>query len=169
MGYNTYFNGVFDFDRSLSDKELSELGTFVENRHDGDGFPSIWCDWMTDETGACLMHNGSEKFYNYVEWLEYLITYFFNPWGVDLNGEVFWSGDQLGDMGFIRVKNNVITTITNCAITPDGQMLPIEIDLIAKDILEALNIVNDEDHDPIGTFNNSEERVRNVLIKHLGD
>ena len=53
--------------------------------------------------------DGGEKFYNYVEWLEYLIQHFFDKWGVKLNGEITWEGEDSGDMGKIVVVDNVVT------------------------------------------------------------
>jgi len=52
------------------------------------------------------MWDGGEKFYNYVEWLKYLINHFFEKWGVKLNGEVYWKGEDGEDMGKIVVKDN---------------------------------------------------------------
>jgi len=68
--------------------------------------PGLWCQWTTDENGTHLMWDGGEKFYNYVEWLKYLINHFFEKWGVKLNGEVYWKGEDGEDMGKIVVKDN---------------------------------------------------------------
>lgn len=71
--------------------------------------PGLWCQWTTDENGTHLMWDGGEKFYNYVEWLKYLINHFFEKWGVKLNGEVYWKGEDGEDMGKIVVKDNWVT------------------------------------------------------------
>ena len=52
--------------------------------------------------------DGGEKFYNYVEWLEYLIKNFFEPWGYSLNGSVNWQGEEDEDNGTIVVKHNEV-------------------------------------------------------------
>lgn len=71
--------------------------------------PGLWCQWIADENGEFLKWDGSEKFYNYIEWLRYLIDHFFDEWGVKLNGEVEWIGeDSDQDRGKIVVKDNVI-------------------------------------------------------------
>lgn len=54
--------------------------------------------------------NGHEKFYDYVEWLEYLVENFLKPWGYKLNGTVTWQGEDSGDFGKIIVKENVVST-----------------------------------------------------------
>ena len=69
--------------------------------------PGLWCQWeLQDDT--TLAWDGNEKFYNYIEWLQYLIVHFFKPWGINLNGECFWQGDDNSDMGKIEIIDNVI-------------------------------------------------------------
>jgi len=72
--------------------------------------PGRWCDWVLTEDGTYRQWNGGEKFYNYVEWLEYLINNFFVKWGIELNGEVYWYGEDKDDLGKIEVENNKVTT-----------------------------------------------------------
>jgi hypothetical protein len=49
-----------------------------------------------------------EKFYNYVEWLEYLINVFLKPRGYVLEGCVRFFGEETEDMGYIEVKRNKV-------------------------------------------------------------
>jgi hypothetical protein len=70
--------------------------------------PGLWCDWEVNAKDNTLEWNGSEKFYNYVEWLEYLIANFITPWGYILNGQIKWEGEDRDDTGTIIVKNNVV-------------------------------------------------------------
>lgn len=58
--------------------------------------------------GTAIEWDGGEKFYNYVEWLEYLMGNFLIPWGYRLSGVVTWSGDHRGDEGSIIVDGNKI-------------------------------------------------------------
>jgi hypothetical protein len=74
------------------------------------GQPGLWCQWEVSEDGEVLVWDGGEKFYNYVEWLKYLIKTFFKPWGVVLNGEIYWEGEDSSDMGCIVVKDNKVKT-----------------------------------------------------------
>lgn len=71
--------------------------------------PGLWCNWELDDTGTELKWNGAEKFYNYIEWLEYLIQHFFTPWNIKLNGKIKWNGEDSDDVGLITVKNNKVT------------------------------------------------------------
>lgn len=70
--------------------------------------PGLWCQWIiTDESE--LEWDGGEKFYNYIEWLEYLIENFFEPLGYKLNGVISWEGEETGDVGEIIVEDNKVT------------------------------------------------------------
>ena len=159
MGYTTYFNGSFKFNKPVEDwlteyihkfsttrrmkrdnekiKELfpnwesmcfnGYLGKDGEYFVGGTGFygqdkdesvinyngpactqPGLWCDWEIDATNNELVWNEAEKFYYYIDWLEYLIDNFFEPLGYVLNGEVKWEGEESEDLGIIHVENNVI-------------------------------------------------------------
>lgn len=70
--------------------------------------PGLWCQWVIEEDGFELEWNGAEKFYNYIEWLEYLIDRFFEPWGIRLDGEIEWQGEDISDRGKIVVTDNVV-------------------------------------------------------------
>jgi hypothetical protein len=78
----------------------------VDPNEPPDGQPGLWCGWTVGEDEQSIEWNGVEKFYNYVQWLEYLITHFLAPWGYTLNGEVRWEGEDEQDRGVIRVEND---------------------------------------------------------------
>jgi hypothetical protein len=70
----------------------------------------LWCQWVPTDDGSELVWDGGEKFYNYVEWLDYLIDKILAPRGYTLNGECQWFGEERDDVGVIIVKNNIVTT-----------------------------------------------------------
>lgn len=70
--------------------------------------PGLWCQWVVNEKKNCLEWDGGEKFYNYEEWLDYLIDNFFEPLGYALNGDIEWQGEDYDDFGTIHVENNMI-------------------------------------------------------------
>ena len=72
--------------------------------------PGLWCQWVPTEDGWHLEWDGNEKFYNYVEWLEYLIEKILAPKGYVLNGTIDWQGEDFNDRGTITVADNVVTT-----------------------------------------------------------
>lgn len=74
--------------------------------------PSLWCQWTPNKAGTALAWDGGEKFYDYVEWLQYLIDKILAPRGYKLNGQVEWKGEDSDDLGIIIVKDNTVTTKT---------------------------------------------------------
>ena len=68
--------------------------------------PGLWCQWIIKDDS--LVWDGGEKFYNYVEWLQYLIDNFFDPLGYELSGDIAWQGEDPDDCGVIHVANNYI-------------------------------------------------------------
>lgn len=71
--------------------------------------PGLWCQWVINPETNEVEWDGGEKFYNYIEWINYLIETFFKRWGVKLNGEVEWRGEDWDDNGTITVVDNIIT------------------------------------------------------------
>lgn len=115
MGYSTDFYGRFDLDRPLSRAHESVLKKFAETRHEGNSLPKIcpgiWCQWVPTEDGAGIEWDGAEKFYDYTEWLVYLIENFLKPWGYVLNGKMNWEGERRDDVGTIYVKDNKVEAV----------------------------------------------------------
>ena len=77
------------------------------------GCPELYCQWVPNDIGDGLVWDGIEKFYRYVEWLEYLIGHFLRPWNYSVNGVVEWIGEDKTDTGTICVDNNIIVVIPN--------------------------------------------------------
>lgn len=121
MGYDTNFSGGFDIIPELTTNQTNEINEFCEDRHgsnsDHEGFPGFWCDWKVTHCGSSLQHKGGEKFYNYVEWLDYLITHYFRPWGVTLTGTVSWQGEGGSDQGEITVLDGNLIRVCEATVT----------------------------------------------------
>lgn len=73
--------------------------------------PGLWCQWVPTEEGDALEWDGGEKFYNYVDWLTYLVEHFLAPWGYKISGEVSWSGEESDDHGVIYAKDNQVQAV----------------------------------------------------------
>jgi hypothetical protein len=73
------------------------------------GQPGLWCQWTPKPDGTAILWDGVEKFYNYVEWLKYLLRHFLVPWGYVVNGEMHWVGEDDLDRGTITVRHNRVT------------------------------------------------------------
>lgn len=84
----------------------------LNNNREPSGQPGLWCQWVPTADGSGLEWDGNEKFYDYEEWLGYIVTHFLKPWGCTLNGCVEWEGEEEEDTGAIGVINNVIRVYT---------------------------------------------------------
>jgi hypothetical protein len=71
--------------------------------------PSLWCQWIMKD-GELQWDNG-EKFYFYVEWLQYIIDNFLTVWDIKLNGNVEYWGERNDDFGTIYVRDNIIEVV----------------------------------------------------------
>ncbi len=100
-----YFVGGMGFMGQGEDKSV------VEYNNPPTGQPALWCKWTPNEDGTAILWDGAEKFYGYVEWIEYLIKHFLAPWGYTLNGSVTWQGEEHGDTGSILITNNEVKIV----------------------------------------------------------
>jgi hypothetical protein len=96
LGYE--YDGIADEPPFLIDYDKSPAGQ-----------PSLWCNWTPSEEGTKIIWNGREKFYSFVEWLDYLIEEFLRRWGYLLNGKLVWQGQDPLDLGTISIIDNFIT------------------------------------------------------------
>lgn len=111
MGYTTKFSGQFKIEPPLSAERRDELLEIARDMSDDDDArgPDSYCQWEPTADGAALRWDGGEKFYNYVEWLQYLIDSRFGPWGHTVTGSVKWSGEDASDNGVLTVEGNKVT------------------------------------------------------------
>lgn len=98
--------------------------------------PGLWCQWRPSEDGESIHWDGGEKFYNYVEWLEYLVKHFLGPWGYKLNGSVNWSGEDTMDVGVITVTNNVVVARSTQEEIADEQQRAAKFENALREILK---------------------------------
>ena len=111
-----------DFGQAMDDSIIDYNG-FRSSVH-----PGLWCQWVISEDREYLEWDGGEKFYNYIEWLEYLIENFFEPLGYTLNEEIEFQGEDSSDFGTIIVVNNKVQVdygihVDSLADIPDNDLL----------------------------------------------
>lgn len=70
--------------------------------------PGLWCGWQLEDDDLTIVWDGSEKFYEYTEWLVYIIERVLKPRHYILNGTAYWDGESSCDYGKIEVVNNVV-------------------------------------------------------------
>jgi len=79
------------------------------------GQPGLWCQWVPTDDGSAIEWNEGDKFYYYVEWLQYINDHFLKRWGYTLYGNVTWQGEASnGDYGTIYadlagIRSNSLT------------------------------------------------------------
>ena len=82
----------------------------LDNNSSPETQPGLWCQWVPTEDHKGIIWDGSEKFYGYIAWLEYIIENFLRRWGYTLSGEVAWRGEETHDTGTIYVLMNRVQT-----------------------------------------------------------
>jgi len=127
MGYYTYFCGTFNVTPPMTKEHreyINNINKGSEGAHQVQ--PDSWCGWfVVDKDGfhdllgefnpdesVLRTWDGLIKFYDYTEWLEYLIKNLFEPNGYTVNGEVQWDGDERDDTGTITITNNKVEAIS---------------------------------------------------------
>jgi hypothetical protein len=84
----------------------AETPDIISYNHPPHGQPGLWCHWAPSEDGTAIEWDGGEKFYDYVDWIKYLLKHFLDPWGYELNGKVKWRGEEFDDTGTITITDN---------------------------------------------------------------
>ena len=105
-----YYVGSADYGISAQRDIDCQDPTILNVNQPPKGQPQLHCDWVPTEDGNGIQWNGSEKFYGYVDWLEFIIDHFLAPWGYEVDGDVTWQGESEDDFGTIYVRNNSVTT-----------------------------------------------------------
>ena len=103
----------------------------IEHNYPPTGQPGLWCQWIINKDH--LEWDGGEKFYNYIEWLEYLIAHFFEPLGYKLNGDIEWQGEDYEDFGTIHVVDNEVTEQYGIRVT---SMKDVETNALIEELIE---------------------------------
>lgn len=130
-------------DGNLGPCGMYYIGSFDEEIIDlsaakGYTCPGYWCDWHINEKTGVVEWNGAEKFYEYTDWLIFLIENFFEPAGYILNGEFIWIGEDSEDRGKISVVNNKVSEFLGEIVYEDEREDPIKVlkKVSDKDLLD---------------------------------
>lgn len=121
MGYSTEFFGKINLSRKLSTQELEILHTVSEyqernlDKHELSNLfndkvpPQSYCQWVVGSNNMSIVWDGGEKFYNYVQWMQFIIKTYLIPWKIVANGTIAWKGEEEEDIGKIHVKDNILS------------------------------------------------------------
>jgi hypothetical protein len=94
---------MWNFDRTPEDR-----GGIIDSNGPPTGQPGLWCKWEPNGDGTAIVWSGAEKFYDYVEWAQYLLDHFLTPWGYKLSGRVNWQGEDGSDTGYMVIYNGKV-------------------------------------------------------------
>ena len=79
--------------------------------------PSLWCQWRPTDDLQGIEWDEGEKFYNYVEWLEYIRDNFLVPWGIGFAASsVTWQGEESDDRGVIYAAGDKIQAVNDTCV-----------------------------------------------------
>lgn len=98
-------------DDNFGQPHNTKLGRIVNYNMPPDTQPGLWLQWKFDDDKQTIIWDGSEKFYKYVEWIDYLIQKILKPNGYNVNGKVHYQGESRSDHGVIEIINNDIIVI----------------------------------------------------------
>lgn len=180
MGYNTDFEGAIEIQPPLNAEEIQYLKSFAKTRRmdrekgpyfvEGTGYagqgsdsdirnyncpaegqPGLWCKWEPTEDGTKIEWNGNEKFYDSVEWMQYIIDHFIgdNPIAKSdlpflnkhvLHGQIEAYGEERGDHWFLVVENNKVReSRVQCS---EPEVVNFDKDLLARVMQEKTKVEN---------------------------
>ncbi len=130
MGYSTYFTGSFKLNKPANAETRKILKDILEDSENvpGGDAPGFYCQWSLNDDGTEIEHDGGEKFYNYIEWAEWIHKWLIGR-GYEMTGNVQWSGEEGGDIGTIVATKEKIIVI-------HGELTEHEIS--SKDVIQRL-------------------------------
>ena len=105
--------GEFYFEtENMGQNKNPLMGEIVEYNTPPRTQPSLWLQWVVEDDHQTIRWDGSEKFYNYIGWIKYLIEKILKPRGYKVNGAVSWQGEDKEDVGTINITENVVSFVS---------------------------------------------------------
>lgn len=116
MGYTTEFDGHFTLTPPPPAEvvlQLMDLAGVCKQDELGDrSMPASYNQWELTRDRQHLQWDGGEKFYHYVEWLQWLMDHVLTPAGVTVSGTVDYSGEAVTDVGTLTIVDGVVVKQT---------------------------------------------------------
>lgn len=119
MGYTTEFVGSVKLGRKLTIAEAKELLEIAGSDRDHKMVTGIdaYFQWVPADTFEHIVWDGNEKFYKYVEQLQWLCGDWLDQRGIAADGVLHWSGEETDDTGTITVTANLVSAHSNSRST----------------------------------------------------
>lgn len=138
MGYTTKFIGHVNLTRKLTMAEARQLLEFNEDpdRIEDTEHPTrSYLQWVPSETLDALVWDEGEKFYDYEQWLQWILRWLADR-GVRASGQFDWRGEDGSDIGRITVVDSAVTVEKGAATAPSGHK-PMTLSNLARLALDA--------------------------------
>ena len=117
MGYTTTFEGHISIGEPLLAKTLERLDFLGEDSRDNVylkqmGAPQGYCQWVlrpdpNDYELQCLKWDGEEKFYDSLEWMQFIVETVLTDY--TCNGVIEAQGEELSDRWLLVVENSKVS------------------------------------------------------------
>ena len=101
-------DGVFYLSPDRSDSYSTHARTTRHTDYNAvaESAPGLWCQWIPTRDNIGIEWDYGEKFYDYEEWINWLIKNFFRPNGYTLSGRVSFCGESFEDVGLLYVDTS---------------------------------------------------------------
>lgn len=126
MGYTTKFEGQFRMDKLPPSDVIVRLRELegVDGREANDSdMPAGYNQWNLTRDCQGIEWDGGEKFYDYEEWLQYLVDKVIAPAGIELTGSVAYSGKDVEDVGLLLIEDGKVVKRETALIAEEFQEL----------------------------------------------
>ena len=120
VGSEYGIEGEFYFEDDEHDTYFQNPSTnIIDDNKPPSSQPSLWLQWIPTKDGKSIRWDGNEKFYKYVEWLEYLLRRILLPRGYYLSGVVKFQGEDDDDRGTIEVNIQSEEDVMKCMLSDE--------------------------------------------------
>ena len=115
MGYTTEFKGAFTVTPPLTAEQIVLLQRMnhaddaAALRTLAPGSPDAWCQWRPTLDGTRIEWDRNEKFYKYVEWINWIAAHVVSP--SVLSGVVEYQGESDDDRGTLEVRDGTVAQV----------------------------------------------------------
>lgn len=129
MGYDTYHSGDYSLNKEPNEIVKKFFETYDLKNADIENDPNcdLWSLSRFTEGGStkwCIEREECTRHSEAADGLQFIIDHVLIPNGLVINGVVYWSGEESGDLGKVVVRNNKITIYYAHIIYKDDNGIP---------------------------------------------
>lgn len=142
MGYTTTFSGGINLSRKLTFKEAKEWLDICEmesreiSEKYGGAAPNSYFQWLPSESLDTIVWDGNEKFYEYTDWLQWIVDHL-SVKKITASGRILFQGEDIDDRGYLIVEDR-IASVSRMSDKAPHPMKPLTRDRLSEMILETV-------------------------------